>query len=251
MYPDPNTQKTARDIPRSGPSDSRSNSSGDEMDGPSESSRLPPIPDEDAEPGLASEPSSAVSAPVGGMLLPAHDSMSPTNKERGSRSPPGEGPSKPPSRRPQPHRVGSRQQLRTAQLSGPKWASLTKDIRFFLKYHRDNITCNHYALKYDGSNFLQTTFLEIALGYEPLLYAITAFSAYFYTIKHPNGRVQMFLQYYNKSVSLLRESLAKAQKHSSATLLCILQLATFEVCPGLTIIMSQLLMLVRNTLEIS
>lgn len=98
-----------------------------------------------------------------------------------------------------------------------------------MKYHRDHLTHHHYAIKYDGGDFLKSTFLEIALSYEPLLYAITAFSAYFHTLALPNGKVQQFLGYYDKSVSLLRQSLMKNPKHTVATLLTILQLATFEV----------------------
>lgn len=107
--------------------------------------------------------------------------------------------------------------------------SLPKEVRFFIRYHRENLDCDHYALKFDNTNFLQTTFLEIALSYEPLLYAITAFAAYFFTLDRQDGKLQDFLQYYNKSVSLLRDSLAKSSRHSTATLLTILQLATFEV----------------------
>ena len=106
---------------------------------------------------------------------------------------------------------------------------MPKDVRFYIKYHRDQLSYHHYSLKYDGGDFLKTTFLEIALGYEPLLYAITAFAAYFHTLESPNGKVQQFLGYYDKSVSLLRQSLVKSPRHTVATLLTILQLATFEV----------------------
>lgn len=98
-----------------------------------------------------------------------------------------------------------------------------------MKYHRHNISCHHYALKYDGSGWLKDTFLEIALSYEPLLYAITAFSAYFHTLTLPDGKISMFLGYYNKSVETLRATLARSSHYNTATLLTILQLATFEV----------------------
>lgn len=84
-------------------------------------------------------------------------------------------------------------------------------------------------MKLDTGDFLKTTFLEIALSYEPLLYAITAFSAYHHTLTKSDGQLQDFLGYYNKSVSLLRESLARTPRHTLATVLTILQLATFEV----------------------
>lgn len=72
--------------------------------------------------------------------------------------------------------------------------------------------------------------MKYALEYEPLLYALVAFSAYHYSIRHPNGRLYTFLQYYNKSVSSLLSSLKSCQPHKDATILTILQLTTFEVC---------------------
>lgn len=48
-------------------------------------------------------------------------------------------------------------------------------------------------------------------------------------MKQPDGQIQDFLGYYNRSVSLLRKSLASGQRHTDATLLTILQLATIEV----------------------
>lgn len=98
-----------------------------------------------------------------------------------------------------------------------------------MNYHRENLTFHHYSMKCDTGDFLKTTFLEIALSYEPLLYAITAFAAYHHTMSSPDGQLQDFLGYYNTSVSLLRESLAKTPRHTLATVLTILQLATFEV----------------------
>lgn len=84
-------------------------------------------------------------------------------------------------------------------------------------------------MKYDSGEFLKTTFLEIALSYEPLLYAITAFSAYHHNVTQPDGNIQEVIGFYNKSVSLLRASLARTPRHTLATILTILQLATFEV----------------------
>ena len=49
------------------------------------------------------------------------------------------------------------------------------------------------------------------------------------TVKRQNGRIQDFLEYYDKSVSLLRKSLAGGQIYTDATLLTTLQLAAFEV----------------------
>ena len=157
-------------------------------------------------------------------------SISRGNSPKG-RSPAVESPKelrRPPSR---PHlaRQQSRQKLRQQHTQSSKWAHLPSQVRWYMNYHRENLTHHHYSLKCDTSDFLKTTFLEIALSYEPLLYAITAFSAYHHALTKPDGQLQDFLGYYNTSVSLLRESLAKNPRHTLATVLTILQLATFEV----------------------
>ena len=76
---------------------------------------------------------------------------------------------------------------------------------------------------------MKKTFLEIALNFEPLMYAVVAFAAYHNALSREDGKVKDFLDAYNKSVSLLRQSLAKTDRHSLSTLLTILQLATIEV----------------------
>ena len=63
-----------------------------------------------------------------------------------------------------------------------------------------------------------------------LLYAVVGFAAFQLTVTRSDGKIQDFLGYYNTSVSLLRKSLVENQKHTDATMLTILQLATFEVC---------------------
>ncbi|KAF2836000.1 hypothetical protein M501DRAFT_940621 [Patellaria atrata CBS 101060] len=108
------------------------------------------------------------------------------------------------------------------------WAELPSDLRFYIEWHKNNLTCGHYGFKHDGADFLRTTFLEIAIRNEPLLYAVVGFSAYHHTLAQPDGKIQDFLKYYNKSVSLLRLSLQRNQRHTVATLLTILQLASFE-----------------------
>jgi hypothetical protein len=50
-------------------------------------------------------------------------------------------------------------------------------------------------------------------------------------MKNPNGRINEFLQYYSRSVTLLLDCLKKKEKYSIGTLLTILQLATIEVSP--------------------
>ena len=106
-----------------------------------------------------------------------------------------------------------------------------EELDFFLDFYRNNITCHHYGWRLDGSDFFKTEFLRIAHTYDPLLYAIAGFASYHYTLSNPKGKLADFLQLYHISVSLLRRSLRENEKHTEATLLAILQLATFEVCP--------------------
>ncbi|GBF66794.1 hypothetical protein TMEN_9515 [Trichophyton mentagrophytes] len=109
---------------------------------------------------------------------------------------------------------------------------LSDDIKFFLRYHTQHITHTHYMMKSVAAKFISEDLMKYALEYEPLLYALVAFSAYHYSIKHPNGRLYTFLQYYNKSVSSLLSSLKSRQPHRDATILTILQLTTFEEYVG-------------------
>lgn len=111
-----------------------------------------------------------------------------------------------------------------------RWSSLPKDVKYYLKYHRDSLTHHHYGFKYDGGDFLRTIFLEIALNdtSAALLYAIVAFAAYHHSIARNNQRISEFLFYYNKSIACLQQSL-KSKRHNVSTLLTILQLATIEV----------------------
>jgi len=76
---------------------------------------------------------------------------------------------------------------------------------------------------------MKTTFIETALQNDALLYALVGFSAFQYTIHNPHGKMQDFLQYYNKAVTLLLKSLKKGEQRTNATILAILQLATIEV----------------------
>jgi hypothetical protein len=80
----------------------------------------------------------------------------------------------------------------------------------------------------DPCKFVSRTLIEVALCFEPLLYAVVGYAAYHHTLTKPNGRLEDFLGYYQKSVNLLRQSFKK--KPTFATILTILQLATIEVC---------------------
>ncbi|KAL8776857.1 MAG: hypothetical protein Q9213_008106 [Squamulea squamosa] len=105
---------------------------------------------------------------------------------------------------------------------------LPQTQRFYLDYLRNNITYHHYFFRHNANFFLHHILVEQALSYEPLLQAVVAFAAFQVTLGKPNGRIQDFLGYYNRAVSLLRKSLASGQTHTDATLLTILQLATIE-----------------------
>ena len=110
-----------------------------------------------------------------------------------------------------------------------RWPGLPSDIKWYLTYHRNNLSHHHYGFKYDGSNFLAATFLQIAMGDEALMYAVVAFAAYFHTLSREDGSIQEFLKYYDRSVTILLSSLGKRRKLRVSTLLTILQLATIEV----------------------
>lgn len=126
-------------------------------------------------------------------------------------------------------RTSSGQTSKQASTGMKSFADLPQDIKFYLNYHKTQMTPHHYSLKYHSMTFFKTGFLEMALKYEPLLYAAVGFAAYYHTLTKPDGRMSNFLQYYNKSVSLLRQSLSRSKKHSLATLATILQLASIEV----------------------
>ncbi|KAF2163946.1 hypothetical protein M409DRAFT_68192 [Zasmidium cellare ATCC 36951] len=133
------------------------------------------------------------------------------------------------STRPQPARTSSKQSIKAEYSQSGRWASLPKDVKYYLKYHRENMSHHHYAFKYDGSDFLRTTFVEIALNDSSaaLLYAIVAFAAYHHSIARDDDKISSFLTFYNKSIAYLQQSL-KNKRHNVATLLTILTLATVE-----------------------
>ncbi|KAL9005401.1 MAG: hypothetical protein Q9188_001843 [Gyalolechia gomerana] len=107
-------------------------------------------------------------------------------------------------------------------------SNLPQDQSYYLEYLQTNITHHHYFFRNDANYFLHNILIECALSYEPLLYAVVGFAAFHATLKKNDGKIQDFLGYYNRSVSLLRKSLASGQTHTDATLLTILQLASFE-----------------------
>lgn len=115
-----------------------------------------------------------------------------------------------------------------------RWTHLKPSLQRLLEFHQQEVTFYHYFLKYDLDDFIHTTFVDIAVSYEPLLYAVTGFAAYHRSLRQSDGELKDFLGHYSKSMSLLRDGLQKGQKHCEASLLTILQLATFEVSAILT-----------------
>ncbi|KAK7956194.1 uncharacterized protein PG986_005416 [Apiospora aurea] len=87
-----------------------------------------------------------------------------------------------------------------------------------------------YCVVFDTDEFFMKFLPSVAVqsGNEALLYALVGFAAYHRTIQNPSGNISEFLQYYNKSVTLLLEAFKKGGKQNTATLLTILQLATIE-----------------------
>ena len=109
------------------------------------------------------------------------------------------------------------------------WSHLPHDLQLYLAYFCENVTYLHYSVKADPGDFLKTVFIDAALRNDALLHAVVGFAAFQRTLHNPHGKIQDFLQYYNKAVSLLLSSLKRGEKHTTGTLLAILQLATIEV----------------------
>ncbi|KAJ5320075.1 hypothetical protein N7508_000358, partial [Penicillium antarcticum] len=107
-------------------------------------------------------------------------------------------------------------------------ARLPDDLRFYLNFHSEFLTTPHFFLRQSCSRFIQHNLIELALQYEPLLYALVGFSAYHHTLQSPGGKLATFLKYYNKALTLLRKSLGSGEGHSEATLCTVLVLTTFE-----------------------
>ncbi|KAK3943875.1 hypothetical protein QBC46DRAFT_361616 [Diplogelasinospora grovesii] len=110
----------------------------------------------------------------------------------------------------------------------PDWSFLPHELQFYLNYFYENITHYHYCMVNDSDDFFRSILTSMAIRDEALLYAVVGFAAYHYTLTTPNGKIKEFLQYYNRSVTLLLAFLKKKEKHSVTTLLTILQLATIE-----------------------
>lgn len=105
------------------------------------------------------------------------------------------------------------------------------DYQYFLNSFCDNVSHYHYCFSVDADKFFSAILPNIAVRYEPLLNAVVGFAAYHETLQNPDGKVEDFLKYYNKSVVLLLNSLQRKEPQTIATLLTVLQLAAIEVRP--------------------
>ncbi|GKZ56145.1 hypothetical protein AnigIFM50267_001675 [Aspergillus niger] len=114
----------------------------------------------------------------------------------------------------------------------PSIAHLPDDLRFYLNYHQEFITYRHYFLKPVNDRFVHQSIIELALQYDPLLYAVVGFSAYHHCVQNNSGKLYTFLKYYNFALKLLRKSLGSGEPHNEATLITVLVLTTFEESVG-------------------
>lgn len=105
---------------------------------------------------------------------------------------------------------------------------LSDDLRFYLDFYQQYISHEHFFLRSNSARFIHHSIIELALGYDPLLYALVGFAAYHHTLQS-GGKLYTFLKYYNKALVLLRKSLETSEEHSEATLCTVLVLTTFEV----------------------
>ncbi|RMZ76622.1 hypothetical protein DV738_g4808, partial [Chaetothyriales sp. CBS 135597] len=115
-----------------------------------------------------------------------------------------------------------------SQARDAKIKALKPEIQKYLDFQRDHMTYYHYFYKLDPADFIHTEFIDQALSYEPLLYAVVGFAAYHYALRQPEASLVHFLHFHSKALVLLRKSLEKQTQYTEAMLLTVLQLATVE-----------------------
>lgn len=227
-YPDASSSaKGGRRDSRSKVALADSGSSQSEDDGDDEKNILPVIPDDEED--LGPDDSTPPSATTDSRNFPDSSTLSNSTSKSPSTDSSSVFSRQP---RPQATRTNSKHSSKPSISQNARWSTLPKDVKYHLKYHKENLSKHHYGFKYDSGDFLKTTFLEIAMNdqSQALLYAIVAFSCYHRTVAQEDPRISTFLSYYNKSIILLQQSL-KSKKPGVTTLLTILQLATIEVKP--------------------
>lgn len=128
--------------------------------------------------------------------------------------------------------------LSTARISSQnlsiRWRKLKPDLKtemeMYLRYQHEHMTFYHYLFKVDPEDFVHKELIDLALTFEPLLYAVVAFAAYHHTVRLPESQASFgsFWKYYCKSIVKLRKFLESTDERHDAVLLTVLQLATFE-----------------------
>ncbi|KAF5632656.1 transcriptional regulatory moc3 [Fusarium tjaetaba] len=108
------------------------------------------------------------------------------------------------------------------------WSHLPPEYQQGLSFFVENLNHFNYCIPLDSDGFFTNILPNMATRHEPLLNALVGFSAYHITLRNPQGKLQDFLQYYNKSVTQLLGLFKRREKPNVATLLTILQLATIE-----------------------
>lgn len=199
----------------------KADASSSDDDGHFETDHLEVIPDEDesGQETVQAPTRSKRPSPGGGSEAPSMDKASSPTPSTGSSA---------------SYAHSQAGTARTTPVLGPDglrsdWSHLPSDLQFYLSYFYNNMTSLHYNLKTDPNNFFKTSFLDAALRNNALLHAVVGFAAYQYMLEKQVGRIQDFLQYYNKAVSILLRSLKDGECHNVGTILTILQLATIEV----------------------
>lgn len=106
-------------------------------------------------------------------------------------------------------------------------------LLFFLKYHHETINHSHYCLFYDYHQLCTKSLLAIAEHYNPLRYAIVAFSALVYSVRTNVTREKAFY-YYALVLQKMRLRLGTPPTdidEYQGMVATILQLSTFDVFP--------------------
>lgn len=110
---------------------------------------------------------------------------------------------------------------------------------FFLQYHRETITANHYFCYYDYKQRFTHMLFSMAEQCDALRFAMIAFSAVIYSIANldVSARERAFV-YYAKSLQGLQgllEQFPTGYEEHQAAIATVLQLGTFDVpsCPVL------------------
>jgi len=85
---------------------------------------------------------------------------------------------------------------RLIHIPRPPKTTRTHPVQFFLSYHKENITSNHYFSYYDYKKICTTMLLAMAERSEALRHAVVAFSALIYSLRIDRTvREQAFIYY--------------------------------------------------------